>query len=123
MGATEIRRSIIPALFLCEMPISVGFPSLRVSAGFKGISGSLPFAEDTYGRQDRFVSSIGDKDSARLVILTRGLSLTAAKLIDHVHSRRANGAGPATAAIGVVLRAAKSVRELLSATGDREEGP
>ena len=45
------------------------------------------------------------------------LALTPAMLIDHVRSRRAKGAGPATVAndliwIGVVLRAAKSVREL-----------
>jgi integrase len=45
------------------------------------------------------------------------LTLTSAALIDHVRSRRANGAGPATAAndliwTGVVLRAARSVREL-----------
>jgi integrase len=45
------------------------------------------------------------------------LKLTSAKLIEHVRSRRASGAGPATVAndliwIGVVLRAAKSVREL-----------
>lgn len=45
------------------------------------------------------------------------LTLTSAALIDHVRSRRAKGAGPATVAndltwIGVVLRAAKSVREL-----------
>jgi integrase len=45
------------------------------------------------------------------------LDLTAAALIDHVRSRRANGAGPATVIndlvwIGVVLRAAKNVREL-----------
>jgi integrase len=43
--------------------------------------------------------------------------LTSARLIDHVRTRRAGGAGPATAAndlvwIGVVLRAAKGVREL-----------
>lgn len=43
--------------------------------------------------------------------------LTAAMLIDHVRSRRAEGAGPATVAndliwIGVVLRAARSVKEL-----------
>jgi len=42
------------------------------------------------------------------------LALTAAMLVDHIRSRRAHGAGPATAAndliwIGVVLRAAKSV--------------
>ena len=40
---------------------------------------------------------------------------TVAALIDHVRSRRAKGAGPATVAndliwIGVVLRAAKNVR-------------
>jgi hypothetical protein len=45
------------------------------------------------------------------------LTLTSAILIDHVRSRRANGAGPATFIndlvwIGVVLRAAKNVREL-----------
>jgi integrase len=45
------------------------------------------------------------------------LTLTSAMLIDHVRSRRANGAGPATVIndlvwIGVVLRAAKNVREL-----------
>jgi hypothetical protein len=45
------------------------------------------------------------------------LTLTSAALIDHVRSRRAKGAGPATVAndliwTGVVLRAAKSVREL-----------
>jgi len=45
------------------------------------------------------------------------LTLTSAALIDHVRSRRAKGAGPATVAndliwMGVVLRAAKSVREL-----------
>lgn len=45
------------------------------------------------------------------------LTLTSAALIDHVRSRRAKGAGPATVAndliwIGVVLRAARSVREL-----------
>src|SRR5262249_17820702 len=45
------------------------------------------------------------------------LSLTAAELIDHVRSRRAKGAGPSTVAndliwLGVVLRAAKNVREL-----------
>ncbi|HZC85359.1 MAG TPA: hypothetical protein VE266_00030, partial [Steroidobacteraceae bacterium] len=44
-------------------------------------------------------------------------SLTAAMLIDHVRSRRAKGAGPATVAndliwLGVVLRAARNVREL-----------
>src|SRR3954466_14902477 len=44
-------------------------------------------------------------------------TLTAADLIRHVHSRRAEGAGPATVIndliwIGVVLRAAKSVKEL-----------
>jgi len=48
---------------------------------------------------------------------TYALHLTAAALIDHVRSRRAGGAGPATAAndliwLGVVLRAAKSVKEL-----------
>jgi len=45
------------------------------------------------------------------------LTLTPATLIDRVRSRRAKGAGPATVAndliwIGVVLRAARSVREL-----------
>jgi integrase len=45
------------------------------------------------------------------------LRLTAAILIDHVRGRRADGAGPATVAndltwIGVVLRAAKSIKEL-----------
>jgi len=45
------------------------------------------------------------------------LTLTAAMLIDHVRSRRADGAGPATVIndlvwIGVVLRAAKNVQEL-----------
>jgi integrase len=45
------------------------------------------------------------------------LDLTAAALIDHVRSRRADGAGPATVIndlvwMGVVLRAAKNVREL-----------
>jgi integrase len=45
------------------------------------------------------------------------LTLTPAMLIDHVRSRRANGAGPATVTndlvwIGVVLRAAKNVKEL-----------
>lgn len=45
------------------------------------------------------------------------LPLTAARLIDHVRARRADGAGPATVAndliwIGVVLRAARSVKEL-----------
>jgi len=45
------------------------------------------------------------------------LTLTAAALINHVRSRRANGAGPATVMndlvwIGVVLRAAKNVKEL-----------
>lgn len=45
------------------------------------------------------------------------LSLTVATLIDHVRSRRADGAGPATVAndltwIGVVLRAAKNVKQL-----------
>jgi integrase len=48
---------------------------------------------------------------------TDAFALTSAMLIDHVRSRRAKGAGPATVAndliwIGVVLRAAKSVREL-----------
>ena len=45
------------------------------------------------------------------------LTLTPAVLIDHVRSRRADGAGPATVIndlvwIGVVLRAAKNVKEL-----------
>lgn len=45
------------------------------------------------------------------------LNLTAATLIDHVRSRRAGGAGPATAGndltwIGVVLRAAKGIQQL-----------
>jgi hypothetical protein len=45
------------------------------------------------------------------------VSLTSATLINHVRSRRAKGTGPATVAndliwLGVVLRAAKSVREL-----------
>jgi integrase len=45
------------------------------------------------------------------------LTLTSATLIDHVRSRRADGAGPATVIndlvwIGVVLRAAKNVKEL-----------
>jgi integrase len=45
------------------------------------------------------------------------LTLTSAELIDHVRSRRAKGAGPATVAndliwTGVVLRAAKSVKGL-----------
>jgi integrase len=45
------------------------------------------------------------------------LNLTSAMLIDHARSRRAKGAGPATVAndliwIGVVLRAARSVKEL-----------
>src|ERR1700761_4368432 len=44
MGATEIRRSSAPGLFLCEMPISEGFPVLLVSAGSLGIAGSLPSA-------------------------------------------------------------------------------
>jgi len=48
---------------------------------------------------------------------TMAHALTAADLIRHVQSRRASGAGPATVIndliwIGVVLRAAKSVREL-----------
>ena len=48
---------------------------------------------------------------------TNVLKLTSADLIRHVQSRRAGGAGPATVIndliwIGVVLRAAKSVREL-----------
>jgi hypothetical protein len=46
------------------------------------------------------------------------LKLTATELIDHVRSRRAGGAGPATVAndliwVGVVLRAAKNVKGLL----------
>jgi integrase len=45
------------------------------------------------------------------------INLTAATLINHVRTRRADGAGPATVAndlvwIGVVLRAAKNVKEL-----------
>jgi integrase len=45
------------------------------------------------------------------------LALTSAELIDHVRSRRAQGAGPATVAndliwIGVVLRAARNVKGL-----------
>jgi len=45
------------------------------------------------------------------------IDLTAATLIDHVRTRRAGGAGPATVAndlvwIGVVLRAARSVKDL-----------
>ena len=45
------------------------------------------------------------------------IDLTAATLINHVRTRRADGAGPATVAndlvwIGVVLRAAKNVKEL-----------
>lgn len=45
------------------------------------------------------------------------LALTVAQLIDHVRRRRADGTGPATVAndltwIGVVLRAAKSVKEV-----------
>jgi integrase len=48
---------------------------------------------------------------------SNALTLTSADLIDHVRSRRAKGAGAATVAndliwLGVVLRAAKSVREL-----------
>ena len=48
---------------------------------------------------------------------TNALNLTAAMLIDHVRSRRADGTGAATAGndliwIGVVLRAARSVKEL-----------
>jgi hypothetical protein len=48
---------------------------------------------------------------------TNALKLTTAMLIDHVRSRRAEGAGAATVAndliwIGVVLRAARSVKEL-----------
>jgi integrase len=47
----------------------------------------------------------------------RALSLTSSELIDHIRSRRAKGAGPATVAndliwTGVVLRAAKSVTGL-----------
>jgi len=47
---------------------------------------------------------------------TNAVTLTSAMLIDHVRSRRADGAGPATVMndliwIGVVLRAAKSVKE------------
>jgi hypothetical protein len=47
IGATEIRRSTIPAFLLCETTISAGFSALRVSAGFWGISGSLAVAEVT----------------------------------------------------------------------------
>ena len=48
---------------------------------------------------------------------TNALTLTSAQLIDHVRSRRAKGAGPATVAndliwTGVVLRAAKNVKGL-----------
>ena len=48
---------------------------------------------------------------------TNALNLTAAMLIDHVRSRRAEGTGAATVGndliwIGVVLRAARSVKEL-----------
>lgn len=48
---------------------------------------------------------------------SNALLLTTAMLIDHIRSRRADGAGPATVAndltwIGVVFRAAKSVKEL-----------
>ncbi len=48
---------------------------------------------------------------------TNALKLTSSALIDHVCSRRADGAGPATVAndlvwIGVVLRAAKNVKQL-----------
>jgi len=48
---------------------------------------------------------------------SNALTLTSAALIDHVRSRRANGAGPLTVAndliwSGVVLRAARSVKEL-----------
>jgi integrase len=48
---------------------------------------------------------------------SNALTLTTAVLIDHVRSRRADGGGPATVAndltwIGVVLRAAKSIKEL-----------
>jgi integrase len=48
---------------------------------------------------------------------TNALTLTSAELIDHVRSRRAKGAGPATVAndliwTGVVLRAAKNVKGL-----------
>jgi len=48
---------------------------------------------------------------------SNALALTSAALIDHVRSRRAKGAGPARVAndliwTGVVLRAAKSVKEL-----------
>jgi integrase len=54
------------------------------------------------------------------------LSLTSATLIDHVRSRRAKGAGPATVGndltwIGVVLRAAKSIKELPVAPAIVEE--
>jgi integrase len=48
---------------------------------------------------------------------SNALTLTSRMLIDHVRSRRADGAGPATVIndlvwIGVVLRAAKNVKEL-----------
>jgi integrase len=48
---------------------------------------------------------------------TNALDLTAAALINHVRARRADGDGPATALndlvwIGVVLRAAKSIKEI-----------
>jgi integrase len=48
---------------------------------------------------------------------SNALTLSSAELIEHVRSRRAQGAGPATVAndlvwLGVVLRAAKNVREL-----------
>jgi hypothetical protein len=53
---------------------------------------------------------------------SNALTLTSAALIDHVRSRRAKGAGPATVAndliwIGVVLRAANSVREKTDLSG------
>lgn len=54
------------------------------------------------------------------------LTLTTASLIDHVRSRRVGGAGPATVGndltwIGVVLRAAKSVKQLPVPPGIVEE--
>lgn len=58
--------------------------------------------------------------------MLNALSLTSATLIDHVRSRRAKGAGPATVGndltwIGVVLRAAKSIKELPVAPETVEE--
>ncbi len=51
------------------------------------------------------------------ISLSNALAMTSAELIDHVRSRRAAGAGPATVGndltwIGVVLRAAKSVQAI-----------